>query len=196
MREQSGENDMSMNLDQAPVVCRRGTTDTSRMVAASHILSMSSVELQALIRRELRQNPAIEMMEHEVCRRCGHILDGPRCPHCRLLQRDWDSGADARAEARAQALLHELLDRSEQMQLSRRGYLEVASRTHQGRFYRIPAHGGYVSVYENGQAVSQLCVGPVMPLPAADVILVHKLMIEADEESYLAKANHFPVSCT
>jgi hypothetical protein len=101
---------------------------------------------------------------------------------------------DSRAEARAQALLHQLLDRSEQAQLSRRGYLEVASRTHQGRFYRIPACGGYVHVYEHGEVVSQLCVGPVTALPSADVILVHKLMIEADEETYLATANHFPVS--
>jgi hypothetical protein len=99
----------------------------------------------------------------------------------------------SRADARAQALLRQLLDGSEQLQLNRLGYLEVASRTHQGRFYRIPAHGGYVHVYEHGQAVSRLCVVPVDPLPDADVPLVHKLLIEADEEAYLAKANHFPV---
>jgi RNA polymerase sigma-54 factor len=81
---------MSMNLDHAQVVCRRGTIDTSRMMVAAQILGMSSAELQALIHRELGQNRASEMVEYDVCQRCGHILDGPRCPHCRLLQHDWD----------------------------------------------------------------------------------------------------------
>ena len=147
---------MSMNLDQAPAAAQRSSVASPQLVAANHILALSSAELQALIQREL-------------------------------------AGNYVHAQARAEALLRKLLDRSEHLQLRRCGYLEVASRTHPGRSYRIPAHGGNVHVYENGQAVSRLCVGPVNALPEADVILVHKLLIEADEEVYLATANHFPV---
>jgi len=37
----------------------------------------------------------------------------------------------------------------------------------------------------------RLCVGPVDPLPDADVVLIHKLMIEANEDEYLKAANVF-----
>jgi len=37
----------------------------------------------------------------------------------------------------------------------------------------------------------QLCVQPVERLPDADIVILHKLMIEANEESYLQKANKY-----
>ena len=37
----------------------------------------------------------------------------------------------------------------------------------------------------------RLCVQPVESLPDADVVVLHKLMIEANEESYLQKANKY-----
>jgi hypothetical protein len=96
------------------------------------------------------------------------------------------------AQARARALLDDLLDEGERAQLARRGYLQIASPTCRHRFYRIPRRGGRVRLYEHGKVTSELCVGPVEPLPGPDVILLHKLLIQADEEAYLARANRFP----
>jgi hypothetical protein len=36
-----------------------------------------------------------------------------------------------------------------------------------------------------------LCVQPVEPLPSADVIAMHKLMIQGEEQLYLISARHF-----
>src|SRR2546429_2447478 len=49
----------------------------------------------------------------------------------------------------------------------------------------------YIQVIENGRAVMRLCVQPVECLPDADVVVLHKLMIEANEENYLQKANKY-----
>lgn len=89
---------------------------------------------------------------------------------------------------RAEALLRDLLDESEYRQLKRRGYLDVVSSEDAQRIYRIPAYIGLVRVYEQGTAVCELCVQPVEPLPSAELVLVHKLMIQADERTYLANA--------
>ena len=69
--------------------------------------------------------------------------------------------------------------------------LEVQSRLHPGWVYRIPRHQGQVKVFEGDTPVLALCVQPVDPIPDADAILVHKLMIEGDEASYLQVANRF-----
>jgi hypothetical protein len=98
-----------------------------------------------------------------------------------------------RAESSARALLYELLDEREYEQLERQGYLEVASPNHEERTYRIPRNAGRVRVYEHGEARMDLCVQPVVSLPASDVILLHKLMIQGNEEGYLARANEVPL---
>jgi hypothetical protein len=95
------------------------------------------------------------------------------------------------ADGRARALLRELLDESEYQQLTRLGYLDVASPRYDQRIYRIPGAGGLVRVYERGTAIMELCLQPAEPLPENDVIALHKLMIEGNEEEYLARANHF-----
>jgi len=102
-------------------------------------------------------------------------------------------GERALAEQRAARLLRELLDEREYQQLSQRGYLEVKSPSHQQRIYRIPGHNGRVRVYEDGRALMELCVQPVVSLPHNDVILLHKLMIEGNEQGYLALANEVPL---
>jgi hypothetical protein len=102
-------------------------------------------------------------------------------------------GELTRAESRARALLCELLDDREYEQLMQHGYLEIASPNHEERIYRIPRNAGRVRVYEHGKARVELCVQPVVSLPASDVILVHKLMIQANEEGYLARANEVPL---
>jgi hypothetical protein len=48
-----------------------------------------------------------------------------------------------------------------------------------------------VAVHEGGAEVESLCVAPAERLPAGDVVLAHKLMIEGDEPEYLRRANHF-----
>lgn len=97
-----------------------------------------------------------------------------------------------RAERRATNLLHDMLTPEQCHQLHWYGYLEVPSPHAAGRVYRVPrTRGGFVQVIENGKAVMRLCVQPVEHLPDADVIVLHKLMIEANEEYYLQKANKY-----
>jgi hypothetical protein len=95
------------------------------------------------------------------------------------------------AESRAKALMREMLTENQYQQLIKFGYLEVISPTIENRVYRIPSAGGLVKVYERGCAVMELCLQPAEPLPDGDVVVMHKLMIEANEQEYLQRANHF-----
>jgi hypothetical protein len=96
-----------------------------------------------------------------------------------------------RAERRASALLRDILTPEQFHQLTWRGYLEIPSPTEPRRVYRVPRSKGYVQVIENGRAVMRLCLQPVECLPDADVVVLHKLMIEGNEEIYLGKANKY-----
>ncbi len=95
------------------------------------------------------------------------------------------------AERRAMHLLRDMLTPEQFHQLIWRGYLEIPSHVEPQRVYRVPRARGYVQVIENGRAIMRLCVQPVECLPDADVIVLHKLMIEANEEVYLQKANKY-----
>jgi len=95
------------------------------------------------------------------------------------------------AERRADQLLQEMLQPNQGDDLEQRGYLEIPSPCRQGRTYRVPRGRGMVSVYEDGRAVMSLCVQPIEWIPASDVVLMHKLMIEGNEEYYLKTANQF-----
>lgn len=97
------------------------------------------------------------------------------------------------AKRRAHHLLVSLLTDEEYTQLILHDYLEVRSPTTPRRVYRIPAHGGQVTVYDDGRPRLRLCVQPRHPLPDDDVVAMHKLMIEGNEREYLARANKFPV---
>lgn len=92
------------------------------------------------------------------------------------------------AEARAEALLRELLGAEEYAALQRDGYLRVASRLYPGRHYRIYRPPRLVEVYERGQRVAALCVQPTRYLPPADRLVLHKLLLEGDEAHYLRVA--------
>lgn len=99
------------------------------------------------------------------------------------------------AERSAEILLHEQLTPGQYRQLCDSGYLDITSAGHMGRTYRIPRGPGQVLVLEHGHVTERLCVQPANGgLPEADVVLMHKLLIEADEETYLHTANHFPRS--
>ncbi|HEX8982323.1 MAG TPA: hypothetical protein VF792_06120 [Ktedonobacterales bacterium] len=97
------------------------------------------------------------------------------------------------AERTAEALLRRLLNEREYDALSINGYVEVPSTLYAGRIYRIPRGPGQVQVVEHGRVSERLCVQPAaVGLPEADVVLMHKLLLEADERRYLLTANHFP----
>lgn len=95
-------------------------------------------------------------------------------------------------ELHGSRLLRDVLDGHEYEQLTKRGFLDVGSPSCAQRIYRIPRHLGLVTVFEYGRAVRDICVQPVDPLPSGDVVLMHKLMIQASEEDYLATARQFP----
>jgi len=97
------------------------------------------------------------------------------------------------AKASAERLLAEILPEHEYQQLTRRGYLEVASPGIPGRIYRVPKYRGRVHVYEYGHPVMSLCIQPVDLIPDGDVVVMHKLMIEGNESEYLRLANQFEV---
>jgi hypothetical protein len=96
------------------------------------------------------------------------------------------------AERRATSLLREMLSPDEFRQLTWLGYIDVPSPSNTNRTYRVPRTRGYVQVIDGGRAVMRLCLQPTERIPDADVVLLHKLMIEANETTYLDKANKFP----
>ena len=99
------------------------------------------------------------------------------------------------AERTAEMLLREMLSETEYRQLCYGGYLDVSSPAYSERIYRVPRGPGQVLVMEGGRVTERLCVQPAISgLPEADVVLMHKVLIEADEEHYLHTANHFPRS--
>ena len=97
--------------------------------------------------------------------------------------------AQQAAEQRAEVLLQANVSELHYQHLLTHGYLEVASRLHPGRTYRLPRRPGRVTVYEAGRWVGQLCVIAGDRVPYADLILAQKWLIEADERAYLAIAN-------
>lgn len=97
----------------------------------------------------------------------------------------------AEAEKKAEELLREMLTPMEFMDMCRRGYLEVHSPTYHRRVYRVPRYQGRVGVFEGEKLLMELCVQPIRRMPTADVVLMHKLMIEGNEAEYLRIANRF-----
>jgi hypothetical protein len=95
------------------------------------------------------------------------------------------------AERRAAGLLRDMLTIEQCHQLAWYGYLEVPSPSTASRLYRVPRARGYVQVIEHNRPIMRLCLQPVEYLPDADVVVLHKLMIEANEEYYLQKANKY-----
>lgn len=97
------------------------------------------------------------------------------------------------ATQRAETLLRSVLSADEYVRLSEGGYLDVRSPSRPSRTYRVPRDGGIVVMRENGRAIGGLCVQSVQPVPAADTVAMHKLMIEGAEDLYLQTANHLSV---
>ncbi|HEY6405911.1 MAG TPA: hypothetical protein VIY29_00435 [Ktedonobacteraceae bacterium] len=99
------------------------------------------------------------------------------------------------ARRRAGELLRAVLTPEQYNQLMRRGYIDILSPRDQERTYRVPRGPGLVRVIDNGRQTASLCLQPLERVPDADIVVMHKLMIEADEETYLQKANRFAPLC-
>ena len=95
------------------------------------------------------------------------------------------------AKRRAGELLGAVLTPDQYGQLIQRGHIDIASPSDPDRIYRVPKGSGRVQVREKGKLTMWLCLQPLERVPEADLLVMHKLMIEADEETYLRKANRF-----
>ena len=95
------------------------------------------------------------------------------------------------AKHRAGELLKAVLTPDQYGHLMQRGHIDIASPSDPDRIYRLPKGPGRVQVREKGKLTMWLCLQPLERVPEADLLVMHKLMIEADEETYLRKANRF-----
>jgi len=93
------------------------------------------------------------------------------------------------ANRRANELLRSVLTRQQYRHLVQYGYLDIPSPRDPGCIYRVPRAQGLVGVIDQGRRKASLCLQPVEWVPDADMVVMHKLMIEADEETYLQTAN-------
>ncbi|HEY6410312.1 MAG TPA: hypothetical protein VIY29_22905 [Ktedonobacteraceae bacterium] len=96
---------------------------------------------------------------------------------------------------RAGELLRAVLTYEQYRQLIRQGYIDIPSPHDQERTYRVPQSPGLVRVIEKGRRKASLCLQPLERVPDADIVVIHKLMIEADEETYLQTANLIAPQC-
>jgi Protein of unknown function (DUF3262) len=99
------------------------------------------------------------------------------------------------AKRRARELLLAVLTPEQYCQLTRWGYVDVPSPGDHERTYRVPRGPGLVRVIEKGRQTASLYLQPLEWVPDADIVVMHKLMIEADEETYLQTANSFAPQC-
>src|SRR5207302_5534017 len=73
------ELELDLSQEPAPIQTLRVSP---RLVAANHILELSSQDLQQAIANELKDNPAPELVDVPKCRICGTELHGSICPIC------------------------------------------------------------------------------------------------------------------
>ncbi len=88
---------MDMDLSQ-DAVQQQSMKVSPRLVAASYILELSSLELQQAVQAELEENPALEMTEVTKCPVCGGAMRGNVCPHCLAEQRERDRSNESQTE--------------------------------------------------------------------------------------------------
>ena len=93
------------------------------------------------------------------------------------------------ASRRAEALVQRVLSEQERAQYRRDGFLEIPSQQVAGRRYRIPRNGAPVAVLEPDGRVQYLCLQPETPVPREELVVIHKLLLEAAETQYWQRAN-------
>lgn len=84
-REHTDTMEMNQDLQQAQQL---QTRVSPRLIAANHILELSSQELQETISSEIDDNPALDMVDATVCPTCGQPYDEEACPRCSRKQQD------------------------------------------------------------------------------------------------------------
>lgn len=89
---------------------------------------------------------------------------------------------------RAEGLLADSLTPDQYDAYRERGYLEIASRMHPGRIYRVDGWRP-VAVFEHGQFLGAICIRPREALPGPDIVLARKLLIEGAEEEFIRCGN-------
>ena len=82
-----------------------------------------------------------------------------------------------------------VLTEAECLQLRRHGYIEVQSRLVPGRRYRVPRGGAPVASLEPDGRVVYLCLQPAKSVPRNELVVLHKLLLEAAEAEYWQRAN-------
>ena len=90
------------------------------------------------------------------------------------------------ARQRAEALLLAWLSPDQRAQYRSRGRFEVTTTA--GHRYRV-CPGGVVGLNPRGWAY---CIESTSPVPVADELLAFKLLLETDEQRFLAIAHRYP----
>jgi hypothetical protein len=104
------------------------------------------------------------------------------------LRRGWAAGVRRRqARQRAEALVLAWLSPDQRAQYRSRGRFEVTT-TAAGHRYRV-CPGGVVGLDPRGWAY---CIEASSPVPVADELLAFKLLLETDEQQFLAIAHRYP----
>ena len=89
-----------MDLDlSTDLSSEMGMRVSPTLIAVNQILSLSSMDLQKAIKLEAEENPAFEVVEHQVCPICGEQLRGNLCANCakRTATEAADSNVDGLA---------------------------------------------------------------------------------------------------
>lgn len=100
-------------------------------------------------------------------------------------------GIPKRARIKARALLHYNLTKEQRWDLRASKSFTIVAKD--GRTYRIREHQTVQLLDEQGQATHALCVVPKenhgLGIPAHDIMLAQKLMLESDPTAFWALAN-------
>jgi hypothetical protein len=99
------------------------------------------------------------------------------------------SAISSSAKRRANELLRVVLTCEQYHQWIQQGYVDIPSPSYPQRVYRVQKYPYPVQVREGGRLKMWLCLQPLEIIPDADIVAIHKLMIESDEKTYLQKAN-------
>ncbi|HVL81400.1 MAG TPA: hypothetical protein VM840_07410 [Actinomycetota bacterium] len=90
---------------------------------------------------------------------------------------------------RAEAMLRDSLCPHELETYERHGWIEVPSRLHPGRVYRVDGWRPVAVFSSAGTFEGAICLRPRENLPSPDVIVAHKLYIQGAEEEFLRAGN-------
>jgi hypothetical protein len=99
------------------------------------------------------------------------------------------SSISSSAQRRANELLRVVLTCEQYRQWIHQGYVDIPSPSDPQRTYRVQKYPHPTQVREKGRVQMWLCLQPLERVPDADLVAIHKLLIETDEQAYLQKAN-------